>query len=71
MRCSCVNKQKNSRSMCTLENNITRCPDGLSQLETGCQSENQLWALSDPRLSNPSQDAKEVLLWSKEELGSV
>ena len=29
-----------------------------------------LWALSDPRLSNPSQDEKEVLLWS-EELGSI
>ena len=28
-----------------------------------------LWAFSDPRLSNPSQDAKEVLLWSREELG--
>ena len=29
-----------------------------------------LWALSDPRLSNSSQDEKEVLLWS-EELGSI
>ena len=29
-----------------------------------------LWALSDPQLSNPSQDEKEVLLWS-EELGSI
>ena len=28
-----------------------------------------LWALSDPRLSNSSQDKKEVLLWS-EKLGS-
>ena len=28
-------------------------------------------ALSDPMLSNPSQDVKEVLLWSREELGSV
>ena len=27
-----------------------------------------LWGLSDPRLSNPSQDEEEVLLWS-EELG--
>ena len=41
-RCTCVNKRKNSGSRCTLENNITRCPDGLSQLETGCRSENQL-----------------------------
>ena len=27
------------------------------------------WGLSDPRLSNPGQDAKDVLLWSREELG--
>ena len=30
-----------------------------------------LWALSDPRLSNLSQDAKEVLLWSREEVWSI
>ena len=30
-----------------------------------------LLALSDPRLSNPSQDEEEVLLWSREELGSI
>ena len=41
-RCTCVNKRKNNRSRRTLENNITRCSDGLSQLETRCQSENQL-----------------------------
>ena len=29
----------------------------------------ELWALSDPRLSNPSQGAKEVLLWSRKNLG--
>ena len=29
-----------------------------------------IWALCDPRLSNPNQDEKEVLLWS-EELGSI
>ena len=29
-----------------------------------------LWTLSDPRLSNPSQDEQEVLLWS-EELWSI
>ena len=28
-----------------------------------------LWALSDPRLSNPSQDAKEIQLWSRKNLG--
>ena len=41
-RCTCVNKRKNSGSKRTLENNTTRCPDGLSLLETGCRSENQL-----------------------------
>ena len=40
-RCTCVNKRKNSESRWTLENNITRCPGGSSQLETECQSENQ------------------------------
>ena len=30
-----------------------------------------LWALSDPRLSDPSQDEKEVLLWSKKNMGSI
>ena len=41
-RCTSVNKLKNSASKWTLENNITRCPGGSSQLETGCRSENQL-----------------------------
>ena len=41
-RCTCVNKQKNSGGRWALENNITRCPGSLSQLETGCRSENQL-----------------------------
>ena len=73
-KCTCVNKRKNSGSRWTLENNLTRCRGGSSQLETGCQSENQLadwglWALSDPRLSNSSQDTKEVLLWSRKNLG--
>ena len=73
-RCTYVNKRKNSGSRWTLENNITKCPDGSSELETGCRSENQLadwelWALSDPRLSNLNQDAKEVLLWSRKNLG--
>ena len=41
-RSTWVNKWKNSRSRWTLENIITRCPDGSSQLETGCRTENQL-----------------------------
>ena len=28
-------------------------------------------ALSDPRFSNPSQDAEEALLWSREEVGLI
>ena len=75
-QCTFVNNSKNSGSRRTLNNYITRCPDVSSQLETGCQRENQLadrglWALSDPRLSNPSQDEEVVLLWSREELGSI
>ena len=74
-RCTCVNKRKNSGSRWTLDNYITRC---LSQLEpVGDKipkwepaADRGLWALSDPRLSNPSQDEKEVLLWS-EELRSI
>ena len=41
-RCTCVNKRKNSGSRWMLENDITRCPGGSSQLETGWRSENQL-----------------------------
>ena len=52
--------------------------DGLRQLELESvgdkmpkwepKADKHLWALSDPRLINHSQDEKEVLLWS-EELG--
>ena len=41
-RRTCVNKRKNSGSWWMLENDITRCPGGSSQLDTGCWSENQL-----------------------------
>ena len=41
-RCTCVNKWKNSWIRWTLENDITRCSGCLSQLETGCRSEDQL-----------------------------
>ena len=50
--------------------------DGLNQLEWESvrdkmpkwepAADRRLWALSDPQLSNPSQDEKEVLLWSEE-----
>ena len=77
-RCTCINKQKNSGSRWMSDNYITRRTDGLRQLESvGDKMPNWepaadrgLWILSDPRLSNPSQDEKEVLLWS-EELGSI
>ena len=74
-RCTCVNKQKNSGSRCVGDNNITRCPgwfelvaDKIPEWEP--VADRGLWALSDPRLSNPSQDGEELLLWS-EELGSI
>ena len=68
-RCTSVNKRKNSGRW-TLENNITRCPDGLGQLETGCRIENQLQtkgfaALSDPRLSNPAKMRKKCCYGQK------
>ena len=57
-RCIYVNKRKNSRSRWALGNNITRCPGSSRELETGCQSENQLadrglWALSDAPVDQP------------------
>ena len=73
-RCTCVNKLKKSGSRWTLRKNIDRVPVAISQLRQECQNENQLaegWAFSDPRLSNPRQDAKEVPLWSREELESI
>ena len=50
-RSTCVNKRKNSGSRWTIDNNITRCPDSSSQLETRCQHENQLadWGLCGPQ----------------------
>ena len=65
-RCTCVNKRKNSRSRWMLENNITRCPgesvgDRMPKWEQA--ADRGFWALS--------QDEEEVLLWSREELGSM
>ena len=40
-RYTCVNKRNNSGSKWTCDNDITRCPDGSSQLETRCWSESQ------------------------------
>ena len=70
-RCTCINKWKNSRSRWSLNNNITRCPGrfksaGDKMPEWEPAADRGLWALSEPRLSDPSQDEKEVLLWSEE-----
>ena len=72
-RCTCVNKRKNSGSSWTADNNITSCPgrfeligDKMPKWEPAANR--GLWALSDPWLSNPSQDEKKVLLWSREKV---
>ena len=66
-RCTCVNKRK----QVGVKQKYNQDTYGLSQLEVGCQrSENQLqieglgpqW----PTVEQPSQDEKEVLLWSEE-----
>ena len=73
-RCTCVNKRKNSGSRWTLGNDITRYPAVRvrwrqdAEVRTSLQTEG-FAALSDPWLSNPSQDAKEVLLWLRKNLG--
>ena len=73
-RCTCVNKRKNSGSKWVWGNNITRCPEQFESVgermpawEPAC-SHWGLWVLNDQRLSNPNQDEKEMLLWSREEL---
>ena len=40
-RCTYVNKRKNSGRRWVLDNNITRCQESSSQLETRCRSESQ------------------------------
>ena len=73
-RCTCVNKRKNSGSRWTFDNNITRCPEqfelvGYKMPKWEPAADRGLRALSDPRLSNPSQDEEEVLLWARKNLG--
>ena len=72
-RCTGVNKRKNSRSKGARDNYIIRCLGrfklvGVKMPEWEPDADRGLWALRDPRLSNPSHDEEEVLLWS-EELG--
>ena len=69
-----TNKPKKSGSRWTLRKNIDRVPAAVRVGDRNAKVKNQLaegWALSDPRLSNPSQYAKAVLLWSREELVSI
>ena len=72
-RCTCVNKRKNSGSKWTLNNNVTGCTGGSSQLVTRCRSESQRKTV----VFGPSVTyywatlaKKELLLWL-EELGSI
>ena len=72
--CTCVNKWKSSGSRWMLDNNITRCPDGSSQMETGCRSENQLvdWGLCGPHwptVEQPKPRCKRNAAMVEEELG--
>ena len=62
-RCICVNKWKSSGSRWALDNNITRCPgqfksvgDRMPKWEPA--PDRGLWAISDPRLSNPAKMRK-------------
>ena len=75
-RCTCVNKRKNSRSMLMWDNNITRCPGRLESVGDRMPVWEQLadWGLCGPQwpmVEQPSQDEKEVLLWSKKNLESI
>ena len=75
-RWTCVNKRKNSGSRWAWDNNIIRCPDSSSQLETRCRSESQRQTEGfGPSVTHgwatPSQDEKKMLLWSRGELGSI
>ena len=66
-RCTCVNKRKNSGSRWMLENNITRCLGGSSSVGDRMPKwepavDRGLWALSYPRLSNPSQERSAAMV---------
>ena len=62
-RCRKVEEQRKQVGVRKLYNQVSR------RFESVGASDRGLWALSDPRLSNSSQDAKEVLLWSRKNLG--
>ena len=62
-RCTFVNKWKNSGSRWKLDNNITRCPERFESVGDKMPkwepaADKGLWALSDPRLSNPAKMRK-------------
>ena len=75
-RCTCVNKRKKKRKQVFLMKEYKQVPAavelvGAGRLEGGPVCRMRAVALSDPRLSNPSQDAEGELLWSIEEDGSI
>ena len=79
-RCTCINKRRNSRSRWVWDNYITRCHRRLGSVPVGvgvswrqnaelrASGRQRTLGLQWPTVKQPSQDAKEVLLWS-EELG--
>ena len=73
-RCTYVNKRKNSVSRWTLNKNITRTQTAWVSWtqDAELRAIGRLRALGSqwPTVEQPSQDEKEVLLWS-EELGSI
>ena len=78
MKCTCVNKRRNSRNRWPSDSYITRCHRRLGSVPVGvgvswgtrCQRENQLAALSDPRLSSPAKTRKKSC-YGQKNFGSV
>ena len=73
-RCTCVDKRKNSGSRCTWDNNISRCPGrfgsvGEKMPKWEPAADRGLWALSDPRLSNPAKMRKKCRYGHEKNLG--
>ena len=70
-----ISRRRNG-SKWALWKNIGRCRRQLSELVTGSPEwgptcKQSAVALTEPRLSNSSQDAEEMLLWSGEKVGSI
>ncbi len=66
-RCTCVNKQKKNRKQVGVMKEYRQVPvavERVGDMKTRVRA-------SDSWLSNSSQDVEEVLLWSREEVGSI